>query len=67
MTNDVVAVLQTFLKTFAEEVLSKTVGNNVSEAAAKIRAVSERLLEVNQVPLEAPTYLLQGITKCYSH
>ena len=34
MTNDVVTAFQTFLKTFAEEVSSKTVGENVSEAAA---------------------------------
>ena len=64
MTNDVVAVLQTFLKNFAEEVLSKTVGENVSEAAAQIREVSERLSEVNQIPLEAPTCVLQVLTKC---
>ena len=67
MTNDIVTALQTFLKIFAEEVLFNTLGDNVSEAAAKIRAVSKRLLEVNQLPLEAPTYLLQGITKCYLH
>ena len=64
MTNDVVPALQTFLKTFVEEVLSKTVGDNVSEASANIKAVSERLSEVNQLPIEAPTYVLQGLTKC---
>ena len=34
----------------------------MSEAAAHIKAVSERLSEVNQLPLEAPTYVLQGLT-----
>ena len=58
MTNDVVTSLQTFLKNFAEEGLSKTVGNNVLEDSTQIRAVSERLSEVNQLPLEAPTYVL---------
>ena len=40
------------------------VGENVSEAAAHIRAVSERLSEVNQLPLESPTYFLQGMNNC---
>ena len=43
MTNDVVNALQKFLKTFAEEGLSKTVGEKVSEAAAQIKAASELL------------------------
>ena len=63
MTNDVVAALQTFPKNFALEVLSKTVGENVLEISAQIKAVSGRLSEVNQLPLEAPTYILQGLTK----
>ena len=64
MTNDIVTSLQTFLKTFAEEVLSNTVGENVLEDDSYIKEVSERLSEVNQLPLEAPTYVLQGLTKC---
>ena len=36
----------------------------MSEAAAQIKAVSERLSEMNQLSLEAPTYVLQGLTKC---
>ena len=62
MTNDVVTDLQKFVKNFAEEGLLKTVGENVLEAAAHIKAVSERLSEVKQLPLEAPTYVLQGLT-----
>ena len=64
MTNDVMAALQTFLKNFSEEGLSKTVGGNVMEILAQVKAVSEILDEVNQLPLEAPTYILQRITKC---
>ena len=63
MTNDVVTDLQKFLKNFAEEGLLKTVEENVLEAAVQIKAVSERLLEANQPPLETPTYVLQGMTK----
>ena len=37
MTNDIVPALQKFLKSFAEEVLSKTVGENVSEATAQFK------------------------------
>ena len=40
MTNDVVAELQTSLKNFSEEGLSKTVGKNVSEISAQVKAVS---------------------------
>ena len=65
MTNDVVTSLQSFLKAFADEGLTKTVGGNVSEDSVQVKAVSERLSEVNQLPLEAPTYGLQGLTKCY--
>ena len=61
--NDVVTALRKFLKTFAEEGSLKTVGENVSEAAAKIREVSELLYEANQLPLEAPEYVLQGLNK----
>ena len=64
MTNDVVAALQTFLKNFSEEDLSKTVGENMSEISAQVKAVIGRLTEVNQLPLEAHTYILQGLTKC---
>ena len=63
-TNNVVAALQTLLKNFAEEGLSKTVGDNVSEISEQVKAVSGRLAEVNQLPLESPKYILQGITKC---
>ena len=64
MTNDVLAALQNFLKVFAEEGLSNTVGENVSEILAQVKAVSERSAQVKQLPLEAPTYILQGLTKC---
>ena len=50
MTNNVVTALQKFLKNVAEDRLSKMVEENVSEADAQIRAVSEGLLEVNQPP-----------------
>ena len=63
MTNDVVSALQTFLKMFADVGLTKTVGENVAEATAQVKAVCERLSEVNQLPQEAPTFVLQGLTK----
>ena len=58
MTNDFFTVFQTLLKTFAEEGLLKAVGENVSKATAQIKSESERFLEVNQLPLEVPTYVL---------
>ena len=64
MSNGFVAALQTFLNNFAEEGLSKMVGENVSEISAQVKAVIRRLTEVNQLPLEAPIYKLQGLTKC---
>ena len=35
--------------------MNKDSWENVSEESAQVKAVSERLLEVNQLPLEAPT------------
>ena len=64
MSNGFVAALQTFLKSFSEEDLSKTVRENVSEILAQVKAVRERLTGVNQIPLEDPTYILQGLNKC---
>ena len=34
------------------------------EILAQVKAVSKLLAEVNQLPLEAPTYIIQGLTKC---
>ena len=64
MTNDVVTALHKFIKTFAKEGVSEKIGENVSEVMAQLRSVSERLSEVKQLPLKAPTYILQGLTKC---
>ena len=50
MTNDVVSALQTFLKTFSDIGLTKTVGENVAEATAQVKAVCECLSKVNQIP-----------------
>ena len=58
------AALQNFLKKFAEEGLSKKVGENVSDISAQVKAVIRRLAEVNQLSQEAPTYIIQGLTKC---
>ena len=33
------------------------------DISAQVKAVSGRLAKVNQLPLEAPTYILQGLTK----
>ena len=62
--NDVVTALQSFLKEFVDKGLTNTVGENVLEAYAQVKAVSERLLEVNQLPLETLTYVLQILAKC---
>ena len=39
-------------------------GENVAEVTAQVKAVCERLSKVNQLPQEAPTFVLQGLTKC---
>ena len=65
MTDEFITVLQSFLKNFADEGLTNTVEENVPEASAQVKAVGERLLEANQPPLKAPTYVIQGGTKCY--
>ena len=63
MTNDVVSALQKFLKTCSDIGLTKTVGENVAKATAQVKAVCERLSEVNQLPQEASTFVLQKLTK----
>ena len=40
MNNDVVAALQTSLKNFSEEGLSKMVGENLSDISAQVEAVA---------------------------
>ena len=64
MTNEVVTALKLFLKAFADEGLINTVGENVLDASAQVKAVGERLSEVNKLPPKAPKYVLQGLTKC---
>ena len=39
-------------------------GENVAETTAEVKAVCERLSEVNQLPQEAPTFVIQGLKKC---
>ena len=36
----------------------------MSEVLAQVKALSRRLAEVNQLPLEGHMYILQGLTKC---
>ena len=55
MTNEVVTAFQSFFKTFSDEGLTKPVGENASEASEQVKAVSERLLELNQLTLKVPT------------
>ena len=50
MNNDVISALQTFLKTCSDIGLTKTVGENVAKDTAQVKAVCERLSEVNQLP-----------------
>ena len=64
MKNNVVAALHTFFENFAEEGILKTVGGNMSEISAQVKALSRRLAKANQLPLEAHMYILQGRTKC---
>ena len=42
--------------------MNKDSWENVSEESAQVKAVSERFLGVNQLPLEAPTFILEGLT-----
>ena len=62
MKNNVVAALHTFFENFAEEGILKTLGRNMSEISAQVKALSRRLAKANQLPLEAHMYILQGLT-----
>ena len=63
MTNDVVTALQLFLKEFFWLGINKDSWVNVSEASSQAKAVSERISDVDQLPIEVPTYVLQVLTK----
>ena len=64
MSDDVISALQDWLKVFAKEGLTKTVGENVAICTEECLAVAERLNEVNQLPTAAPLHLLEGLTQC---
>ncbi len=64
MAQDVVTVLQDWLKTTTQDGLTKIPGENVSVLTAQIDAVCEHLAENKKLPGKTPVLILTGFTKC---
>ena len=56
--------LNTWLKQLPQEGTSKTVGENKSLIVLQFQSCSVRLSDANRLPIEAVTYLPEGLTKC---
>ncbi len=67
MSNMVIMSLQKYLKQFAQEGIAKVPNEDVCLCTEQLNlnAVCARLAEVDQLPQESTTFILQGFT-CYS-
>ena len=61
---EVFHTLNAWLKQFSQEGPSKTVGENIAHLMLQFLTYSVRLSDVNTLPTETDTYLLEGLTKC---
>ena len=64
VTQDAATVLQDWLKTTAQDGLTKIPGENVAVHTAQIDAVYERLAENKKLSGETPVLVLTAFTKC---
>ena len=64
VTQDVVTALQDWLKTTAQDGLTKIPGENVAVLTAQIDAVCERLAENKKLTGKTPVLVLTAFTKC---
>jgi len=64
MSEDVVTALQHWFENFATIGPSKTAGENISVLMQQVTSCAERLAAVGQLPLDTPTHVLSGLTKC---
>ncbi len=64
MSNMVITLLQKFLKQFAQEGVVRVPNENVRLSANQIAVLCARLAEVDALPQEVPSYILEGFTQC---
>ena len=64
MSNMVIQLLQKYLKQFAQEGIAKVPNEDVRLCSEQINAVCARLAEVDQLPQESTTFILEGFTRC---
>ncbi len=64
VTQDVMTALQDWLKTTAQDGLTKIPGENVAVLTAQIDAVCERLAKNKKLPGKNPLLVLTAFTKC---
>ncbi len=64
MSNMVIMSLQKYLKQFAQEGIAKVPNEDVRLCTEQLNAVCARLAEVDQLPQESNTFILEGFTHC---
>ena len=63
MSEAVVQSLHTWIKQFSQEGPSETVGENIALLILHFQACRVHLADVNNLPIESATYLLERLTK----
>ncbi len=64
MSNMVIMSLQKYLKQFAQEGIAKVPNEDVRLCTEQLNAVCARLAEVDQLPKESTTFILEGFNHC---
>ena len=64
MTNMTIMSLLKYLKQFAQEGIAKVPNEDVRLCTEQLNAVCARLAEVDQLPQESTTHILEGFTRC---
>ena len=67
MTEPVIRALQKWLKNFRRNRINKVVEENVLIFTTTCKNICKRLDEIGQLPLDAVTDILEGLTKCSHH
>ena len=67
MTEPVIRALQKWLKNFRRNGINKVFEENVLIFTTTCKNICKRLDEIGQLPLDAATDILEGLTKCSHH
>ncbi len=65
MSNMVIMSLQHYLKQFAQDGIAKVPNEDVCVCSKQLIALCTRLAEVNALPQESISFILEGLTRCF--